>query len=151
MKNSYRSLVGKSVVKRQCGRPRCEDNIKMSLKYVFKKPGYLSGIALGYGLDDRGFESRQGLGIFLFTTASRSALGPTHPPIQWLPAGLSLRVKRPGNEAYHSPPSSAEVKNAWNYARVYRKVSGLAVWSENCKWYNSLPLDAVVSQFCESV
>jgi hypothetical protein len=23
----------------------------------------------GYGLDDRGFESRQGLGIFLFTTA----------------------------------------------------------------------------------
>jgi hypothetical protein len=32
--------------------------------------GYLSGIALGYRLDDRGFESRQGLGNFLFTTAS---------------------------------------------------------------------------------
>jgi hypothetical protein len=27
--------------------------------------------------------SRRGLGIFLFTTASRMALGPTHPPIQW--------------------------------------------------------------------
>jgi hypothetical protein len=40
--------------------------------------GYLSGIALGYGLDDRWFESRQGLGIFLFTTASRPALGPSH-------------------------------------------------------------------------
>jgi hypothetical protein len=33
-------------------------------------------------LDDRGFDSRQGLGIFLFTTASRSALGSTQPPIQ---------------------------------------------------------------------
>jgi hypothetical protein len=30
---------------------------------------------------------------------------------------------------------------------VYPKVSGLAVWwSENCKWYSSLPLGAVVSQ-----
>jgi hypothetical protein len=35
------------------------------------EPGWLSGIALGYGLNDRGFETRQGLGIFLFTTASR--------------------------------------------------------------------------------
>jgi hypothetical protein len=29
--------------------------------------------------------------------------------------------------------------------RVYPKVSGLAAWSENCKWYSSLPVDAVVS------
>jgi hypothetical protein len=35
--------------------------------------------------------------------------------------------------------------------RVYPKVSGLAAWSENCKRYSSLPLDAVVSLFCESV
>jgi hypothetical protein len=34
--------------------------------------------------------------------------------------------------------------------RVYPKVSGLAAWSENCKWYSSLPLGAVVSLFCES-
>jgi hypothetical protein len=27
--------------------------------------------------------------------------------------------------------------------RVYPKVSGLAAWSENCKWYSSLPLGAV--------
>jgi hypothetical protein len=31
---------------------------------------------------------------------------------------------------------------------VYPKVSGLAAWSENCKWYSSLPLGAVVSLFC---
>jgi hypothetical protein len=62
-----------------------------------------------------GFDSRQGLGIFLFTTVSRTALGPTQPSIQWVPAALSLGVKRPGREADHSPPSSAEVKNAWHY------------------------------------
>jgi hypothetical protein len=41
------------------------------------------GIALGYGLDDHvlGFDSRRGLGIFLFTTASRTALEPTQPSI----------------------------------------------------------------------
>jgi hypothetical protein len=30
--------------------------------------------------------------------------------IQWVPGALSLVVKRPGCEADHSPPSSAEVK-----------------------------------------
>jgi hypothetical protein len=54
-------------------------------------------------------------GIFLFSTASRPALGPTQPTIQWVPGAISLGVKRPGCEADHSPPSSAEVKNAWSY------------------------------------
>jgi hypothetical protein len=57
-----------------------------------------------------GFDSRRGLGAFLFTTASRTALGPTQLPIQWVPVALYLEVKRPGREADHSPPSSAEVK-----------------------------------------
>jgi hypothetical protein len=35
--------------------------------------------------------------------------------------------------------------------RLYPKVSRLASWSENCKWYSYLPLGAVVSLFCESV
>jgi len=48
------------------------------------------------------------LEIFLFTTAPRPALGPTQPPLQRIPG-----VKRPGREADRSPPSSAEVKNAW--------------------------------------
>jgi hypothetical protein len=62
-----------------------------------------------------GFDSRRGLGIFLFTTASRTALVPTQPLIQFVPGALSLGVKRPGRETDHSPPSSAEVKNAWLY------------------------------------
>jgi hypothetical protein len=48
--------------------------------------------------------------MFLFTTASRTALGPTQPPTQWVPGAVSLEVKRPGREADHSPPSNAEVK-----------------------------------------
>jgi hypothetical protein len=69
-------------------------------------------IALSYVLDDGvlWFGFRRGLGIFLFTTASRTTLGPTQPPIQWVPGALSLKVKRPGREANHLPPSSAEVK-----------------------------------------
>jgi hypothetical protein len=83
--------------------------------FRFPSSGYssrYSGIALGYGLDDRGprFRFLAGLRIFLFTTASRTALGPTQPPIQWVPEALSLGVKWPGREADHPPPSSAEVK-----------------------------------------
>jgi hypothetical protein len=62
-----------------------------------------------------GFESRQGLGIFLFTTASRTALGLTQPLIQWILGAPSLEVKRQRREANHSPHSSAEVKNVWSY------------------------------------
>jgi hypothetical protein len=64
----------------------------------------------GWTIGVLGFDSRRGLGIFLFITASRMALRPTQPPIQWVPGALSLGVKRPGREADHSPPSSAEVK-----------------------------------------
>jgi len=34
---------------------------------------------------------------------------------------------------------------------TYPKVSGLSTCSENCKWYSSLPLGAVVSLLCEPV
>jgi hypothetical protein len=61
-----------------------------------------------------GFESQQGLKIFLFATSSRPALGPTQPPIQGVPGALSMGVRRLGREADHSSPSSAEVKNAWS-------------------------------------
>jgi hypothetical protein len=61
-----------------------------------------------------GSDFRRRLGIFLFTAESRTALGSTQPPIQWVPGALSLWVKRPGREADHSRLSSAEVKNAWS-------------------------------------
>jgi hypothetical protein len=57
-----------------------------------------------------GFDSRRGLGIFLFTTASKMALGPTQPPFQWVPGAFSLGIKQLGRETDHSSPSSARVK-----------------------------------------
>jgi hypothetical protein len=55
------------------------------------------------------------MGIFLLTTASRPALGPTQPSIQWVTGAFTSGVKWPGRETDHSLPSSAEVKNAWSY------------------------------------
>jgi hypothetical protein len=52
---------------------------------------------------------------FLFTTMSWPAIVSTQPPSLWVPGVLSPWVKRPGHEANHLPPSSAEVKNTWSY------------------------------------
>jgi hypothetical protein len=80
---------------------------------------------LGYGLDDRGFESRQRLGIFLFTTTSRPALRSTHPPLHWVPGALSLGLKRLGREADHSLPSSADIKE---YVELYLHSPNTPAW-----------------------
>jgi hypothetical protein len=57
-----------------------------------------------------GFDSQQGPGIFLLTTASRSGAHPA--TYLMVPGSLSLGVKRPGREADHSPPPSSEVKES---------------------------------------
>jgi hypothetical protein len=67
-------------------------------------------IAASHGFDGRGsIPSRDT--IFLFLTASKLDLGPTHSPIQWVSGALPPGVERLGSEADHSPQSSAEVKN----------------------------------------
>jgi hypothetical protein len=48
---------------------------------------------------------------FLFSIASRPVLGPSQRPIHWVPAVISLWVKRKGREADKPSPFSAEVKN----------------------------------------
>jgi hypothetical protein len=58
-----------------------------------------------------GFDSRQGQEIVLLSLASGTTLGPTQPPIQWVPGAVSPWVKRSGHEANNSPSSSGEVKN----------------------------------------
>jgi hypothetical protein len=80
--------------------------------YCLKMNSVVVGIATGYWLDDRGFgvPSSGRDKNFLFSTSSRPALESTQPPIQWVPGALSPGVKRPGHEADHSPPTSAEVK-----------------------------------------
>ena len=63
------------------------------------------GIETGYGLDGPGIESRWGRD---FPHLSRLTLGPTHPPVQWVPS-LSQGKEQPGHDADPSPPSSAMV------------------------------------------
>jgi hypothetical protein len=92
-----------------------------SLKWGFRNSSLISnqyksrrssvGIATRYGLDDRGSGVRfpTGLEVFLISTAPRSALGSSQPPIQWAPMAPSPVVKRPGYEADHLYTSGAEI------------------------------------------
>jgi len=63
-----------------------------------------------------GFDSGGGgAGNFLFTTASRKAVGPTQPPIQWVSGALYVGLKRLGRKADNSLASSADVTNTSTY------------------------------------
>jgi hypothetical protein len=75
------------------------------------------GIALGYGLEDRGSRVRFPAGVGNFSLHHRVQNGSgTHPASYPMGTrGSFPGVKRPGREADHSPPCSAEVKNAWSY------------------------------------
>jgi hypothetical protein len=52
---------------------------------------------------------------FLFFKSARPALEPTQSSIQWVQGALYPGGKRPGREADHSPPTSAETKKVWIY------------------------------------
>jgi len=67
------------------------------------------------------FDSWQGLGRSL---SLRHSIHTTQPAIQWVRGPLSPGVKRLGSEAEHSPPSSAEIKNAWSYTSSPTRLHG---------------------------
>jgi hypothetical protein len=74
------------------------------------------GMATGYGLDDRG------VGVWVLMGQEFALLhvvqtgSEAHPTSYPMGTGDSFpRVKRPGCEADHSPPTNAEVKKTWTY------------------------------------
>jgi hypothetical protein len=74
-----------------------------------------------------GFDSRPELGIFLFTTPPECLWVPPSLLSSGYPGLFPLGVKRPGCEANHSPPSSAEVKEcafmAWYSVKAQELLS----------------------------
>jgi hypothetical protein len=58
------------------------------------EPGSSVSTAYDYGLDGRGSIPDRGRGFFPLTSAPRPALGPTQPPVQWVPGALSPGVNR---------------------------------------------------------
>jgi hypothetical protein len=84
----------------------------MSLDIITRIRVSSGSIVSDYGLDDRAIRVRSPAGAKDFSSLSRPALGPTQPPVQWVPGGrFSWGKARPGRDADHSPPSSAEVVN----------------------------------------
>ena len=81
---------------------------------IYCGPGSSVGIATDYGLDGPG-SNPGGDEIFRL---SRPALGPTQPPVQWVPR-LSGGKVRPGRAADHSPPSSAAVMEEYSYTSTH--------------------------------
>jgi hypothetical protein len=78
--------------------------------YICIELRYLSWYSDSLWVGQPGSSSQHGK-IFLFSTVSRLALGPTQPPIQWVLGAISLGVKWPEHEADHSTPTSSKVKN----------------------------------------
>jgi hypothetical protein len=79
-------------------------------RYCLWSRGSSVGIVTPYGFDGQGLNPGRDK-IYLFSTASRPAVGPTQPPIQWVLGEISSGVKRQEREADHSPPSRAEANN----------------------------------------
>jgi hypothetical protein len=64
--------------------------IYVKLCLFFRSRGSSFSIVSGYALEDRAirFDLRQRQRIFPLTSESRSALGPTQLPVQWVPGVL---------------------------------------------------------------
>jgi hypothetical protein len=93
--------------------PKCAPQLSFVLSRFVTSADFLRGRGSSVGIVTKlwarwpGFDSQE--------TQSRPALGPTQPRIQRVPVALSPRLKWPEREADHSPPSSADIKNAWSY------------------------------------
>jgi hypothetical protein len=92
------------------------------------KPGRLSRYSDGLRAGRPGFDSRKGREIFLFSTASKPALGATQPPIQWYPKLCGWCVKLTTHihlvprsimvELYHNSPTLLQGEAALIFGKL---------------------------------
>jgi hypothetical protein len=73
-----------------------------------------NGIMLASVTDNRGFNFRLRQN-FLFSKATRTALGSTEPSVHRVPKAVSPEVKGLRREAKHFPQPDVEVNNSWCY------------------------------------
>jgi hypothetical protein len=83
------------------------------LKPISQLRKFIRSVYFSFPSSNRPLSHSKGVDFWHFVRLcpSRRTLGPTQPHIQWLAGAISPGVKRPGREADHSSPSSAEVKN----------------------------------------
>jgi hypothetical protein len=76
---------------------------------------------LRYGVDYQGIVVRYTAGgeIFLFSHLQNWFMGPTHPPVWYVPGGLSWGLKHRGPEVDRTLLSSAEVKSVWRFLYIF--------------------------------
>jgi hypothetical protein len=84
--------------------------------YKAYKQSVSVGVANGYGMNDRavGIRGLIGLRIVSSTRCPDRLWGSPKPSLHCVTTAISPGVKRPGREADHSLPTSAEVKKIWS-------------------------------------
>jgi hypothetical protein len=88
--------------------------LKMHIILAYRSRVSSGSIVSDCGLDDReiGVRSPAGEKDFSSSLCVQTGSGAHPSSVQWVPGVLSPGVKaRPGRDADHSPPSSAEVEN----------------------------------------
>jgi hypothetical protein len=102
--------------------------------------GSVVSIAPGYGPNDWGVGVRVPVGLRIFSKSSRSTLGSTQHPIQWVPGALSPGVKRQGREADQTSSKCQGQENVDLYIHSPIRLHGVVLNSLSTGTTLPLPL-----------
>jgi len=84
----------------------------MSKLYIFSARQYIKFRA---GAAQVVIPGRDSNGTLFLPALPALFWSPPSLPSNWVPEARFPGIKRPGREAYHTPTSSAKIRNAWSY------------------------------------